>query len=160
MDDPLHPADEGRLIEIVARKVEEAEKSAESPLERAKRLASSGRSTSGQIDRTLKSAGQGADKMTGGPDKLTAGADNLTGGSGQIDRTLIPDSSLLKKTLPDAPGGAGEGLASPLEEPKEKEQTEPEWRGVRTRGTAKLKAAIVAAQEEVGQYGGNSIHAY
>jgi len=75
MDDPIHPADEPELLEIVRRKAVDAEKVPEDPLARARRLA-----TLGQSDRTQNDEGrQRSDNLTERRDNLTGGPDKLTG---------------------------------------------------------------------------------
>ena len=127
MDDPLHPADEATLIEIVSRRAEEAEKAGETPLDRARRRsqseARSGATTSGQSDRTQPARPV---NLTGRADNLTGGVDRLTGPAGQIDRTLNPDSSLPKFTSPDAAAAAPDFSLSLFEE-KSPEPAPPDW---------------------------------
>ncbi len=117
MDDPVHPRDEEKLLEIVKRKAEEADKGSESALERARRIAASNQPelTSGQNDRTQNLQ---ADNLSQSPVNLSERCDKLTDTPGQIDRTLkSPDSLLLKKTLKDASGGS-DFFASLFQEPE------------------------------------------
>jgi len=93
MDDPLHPEDEPRLLEIVREKERVGDKGS---IAEAKRRAQSvqiaGYKPGGHFD-------QAADKMTRGRDNLGLPVDKLSAGFGQIDQALkdsflIPESPL------------------------------------------------------------------